>query len=93
MLMGMGFDRASVRNALARADNNVALSRPATQSSTQSDQSAAKAVDGDVNTASHTDCDQGKHCYVGKTLYMLINWNMYSDFAVLVSNPRCMVEG
>jgi hypothetical protein len=76
------------------ADNSVALNRPATQSTEQSPSaSAAKAVDGNVNTASHTNCEQGKHTYDGTTLYILFNWNMYPDFAVPVSNPRCMVGG
>ena len=76
------------------ADNNVALNRPATQSTEQSpSESAAKAVDGNVNTASHTNREQGKHTYDGTTLYMLFNWNMYPDFAVSVSNPRCILDG
>ena len=74
------------------ADKNVALNKPATQSNPTS-LSAANAVDGNVNTASMTNPDQGKHTYDGTTLYILFNWNMYPDFAVPVSNPRCMMGG
>ena len=67
-------------------DNNVALNKPATQSRPTS-HSAAKAVDGNVNTYSMTNPDQGKHTYDETTLYILFNWNMYPDFAVPCVKP------
>ena len=75
------------------ANNNVALSKQATQSSTFYTESAARALDGNVNTASHTNSDQGKHPCTGTTFYILFTWNTGSDFAVFVSNHRCMVGG
>ena len=54
------------------ADNNVALSRPATQSSTYKPMhSAAKAVDGNAYTWSMSNSEQGKHTHVGTTIYLL----------------------
>ena len=56
------------------ADNNVALSRPAAQSSTYKPMhSAAKAVDGNAYTRSMTNSEQGKHTHVGSTMYLLFN--------------------
>ena len=73
------------------ADNNVALTRPATQSSTYLSRHASAAVDGNVNSYSQTKLDQGKDTHVGLLIYRV--QNMYPDFAMSVSNPRCMVGG
>ena len=54
------------------ADKNVALNKPATQSRPAFPYSAAKAVDGNVNTYSMTNPDQGKHTYDGTTLYIFL---------------------
>ena len=74
------------------ADNIVALTRPATQlSTTHASKHTLAAVDGDVNSYSHTKYDQGKDNHVGLLMYLV--QNMYPDFAMSVSNPRCMVGG
>ena len=71
---------------------NVAKGKTATQSSNwdEDDPSASKAVDGDLNTISHTEGDLGKHQLYIKHRTLMHSLIVVADFLFLF---RCLVGG